>query len=112
MFAGPAEHEPETEFSGIWGKWQAGYNPQNAQARTAHLEASIAWIDAKLHARATFSVLDASHDGEQALGTACLTNCSHEALYDKLWKYLYDSLDDWVHNCMCNCLHVALYDKL
>ena len=42
----------ENEFSGVWGKWQQGYNPQNAQARTMHLNASVARIQAKLHARA------------------------------------------------------------
>ena len=44
--------ELEPEFSGSWRQWQAGYNPQNAQARTMHLNASIARIQAKLHARA------------------------------------------------------------
>ena len=44
--------ELEPEFSGIWRQWQAGYNPQNAQTRTMHLNASVARIQAKLHARA------------------------------------------------------------
>ena len=46
------------EFSGVWGKWQQGYDLNNAQRRTLFLRASIQQTKAKLHAR-RLSKLDA-----------------------------------------------------
>ena len=78
--AATAEPEPETGFSGIWRKWQAGYNPRNAQARTMHLNASFARIQAKLHARVNTTSTNDRIDEKDDRDSTTTTNVTGEVI--------------------------------